>query len=151
MAEAPASKRDEIGAVWSALGEAGSGAVRERLKALPPQAAGSAEGLRLSARAAWREGLSEAAITRLADALEAAPQDSGILTDLAVLLLEAGNPETARQLLTAALEHDATLPEAHAALASLAEDAGEMDSALRHLRAACAGALARRHAIRSGA
>lgn len=129
-------------AAWSALAEPDAEAVLEPLSALPEALATTPEGLRLAGRAAWRRGLPEAAMTLLAESVTADATDPAALVDLAVLQMEAGQADLAESLLRSALHLAPAMPEAHAALASLAEDRGDTDGALHHLRAACAGARA---------
>lgn len=144
MAEPASAHRDALDAAWTALAAPDISVAVKALGALPEEAASSAEGLRLAGRVAWRRGLPEAAMTLLAQAVTKAPSDAAALVDLAVLQMEAGQSDLAETLLNTALQHMPSLPEAHAALATLAEAEGDTEAALRHLRAACAKALAER-------
>lgn len=144
--------RSALDDAWARLGDMDPTAARDAVATLPPAVASSVEGLRLRGRAAWREGLVEAAMTLLADAIvvaeakgpNSATDHAAALTDLAVMHMQMGRKQDTlpRRLLTMALALDPKQPEALAALASLAEDDGDPGTALTHLRAACAAAEA---------
>lgn len=146
----PATHRQVIDSAWDHLGSIDPGAAQKAVTALPRDAAGTVEGLRFAGRAAWRQGLPEAAMTLLADAIAAAEADddadpgtqAAALTDLAVMQMETGQTALAERLLGMALDLDPRLPEALSALAALAEDAGDTETALARLREACAAATA---------
>jgi len=132
-----------LDAAWNALARGESAALRAHLAALPDAVATSGEGQRLAARAALLDGLPEAALRHLAEAVTADPHDAAALIDLAALQRAAGETQVAARLLDAVAKLDDTYPEVPALRASLAQDAGDDAAALRHLRAACALALTR--------
>lgn len=132
-----------LDAAWAALAAGETAALRAHLAALPEGAVDSAARARLAARAALQDGLPEAALRHLAEAVTADPSDPATLIDLAALQRAAGERTLAEKLLDAAERLDDSHPEAHALRASLAQDAGDATAALRHLRTACALALTR--------